>query len=301
MSRRPWYVRASVAAAAAILAAACGGGERTAPTSAAPAPLAPTAASPAAAVPAAPAAAGRWVGVVLAAQSVEVAAESTGRLQRVVIAVGDRVERGQLLAVVDTSVLQPEVLRAEAVLREAQAALVQSQALAEQAQLRYERRSGTPEIFSKEDLENALLEARSTRTAQDAARARVEQEQASLDRLRRSLAQADIRAPFAGTVALLHLTAGATVAPGTPVLRLVTPGELSIRFAVPPAELGRVRLGQTVEVTNGDGAAWPAVVSRVAPEIDVPSQRVFVEARLLRAGPELKAGLGVRVGPAAGA
>jgi hypothetical protein len=37
----------------------------------------------------------------------------------------------------------------------------------------------------------------------------------------------------------------------------------------------------------------------VAPEIDVPSQRVFVEARLLRAGPQLKAGLGVRVGPGA--
>jgi RND family efflux transporter MFP subunit len=247
--------------------------------------------------------------VVLAAGAVDVASETTGRLQRVAVTVGEKVGRGQLLAAVDTSLLQPEVLRAEAVLREARADLARMRALAEQAQLRSERRAGTPEIFSKEDLENAQLEARSTRTAQEAAEARVQQEQASLDRLRQGLAQAAIRAPFAGTVALLHLSPGASLAPGTPVLRLVTTEELLTRFAVPPAEVALTGLGETVEVAI-DGATWsravPAVVSRVAPEIDVPSQRVFLEARLLvpaapPAAPDtaLQAGQGVRVRPAA--
>ncbi len=244
---------------------------------------------------------------MLPSGTVDVAAEGTGRLQAVAVAVGDRVARGQLLARVDTALLRPDLERAEAVLREVRADLARASALADQAELRSTRRAGTPEIFSKEDLENAALEARATRTAEEAARARVEQEQAGVERLRRSLAQGDIRAPFAGTVALLHLTAGASVAPGTPVVRLVTAGELLTRFAVPPAELALTGVGRAVEVAVAADAAggWPAVVARVAPEIDMPSQRVFVEARIAApagapAGAPPPAGLAVWVRPRGG-
>lgn len=273
---------ALVLALAGLGCVACGGEAPSIPVQASPVAAAPAGAAPASAfAPSGP----RWVGVVLASNAVDVSAEGAGRLQSVTVAVGDRVARGQVLARVDTSLVQSDVERAEAVLREARADLVRATALADQAQLRSERRAGTPEIFSKEDLENAALEARATRTAQQGAEARVQQEQAGVERLRRSLAQGEIRAPFAGTVALLHLTVGASVAPGAPVIRLVTAGELLARFAVPPDELRHTAVGSRVEVetagTAAGRAAWRAVVSRVAPEIDVPSQRVFVEARLL--------------------
>lgn len=280
---------AALALAAALAWAGCGG-EAAAP----PAPVAPAAPIPAARAdaPAPPAAAPgtpRWVGVVLASNAVDVAAETSGRLRSVAVAVGDRVGPGQVLAQVDTSLLQSDLERAAAALREARADLVRATAQADQAQLRSDRRAGTPEIFSKEDLENAALEARATRTAQEAAEARVQQEQAGVERLRRGLAQGEIRAPFAGTVAQLHLTAGASVAPGAPVIRLVTAGEVLTRFAVPPDELRHTAVGRTVAVeaaadrtgsAGAAGVAWRAVVSRIAPEIDVPSQRVFVEARI---------------------
>jgi RND family efflux transporter MFP subunit len=302
MVQRSGQILALVAALAGF--AACDV-EQQAPAAPAPAPAAsapPPAAAAASPAPAVPAGS-RWIGVVLAAGSVDVAAEGSGRLQRVVVAVGDRVGRGQLLAVVDTSLLQPDLRRAEATLREARADLARLRALAEQAQLRYQRRKGTPEIFSKEDLENAELEARSTRTAEEAGEARVQQEQAGVERLRQSLAQAEIRAPFDGAIAFLHLTPGATVAPGSPVLRLATTEELLARFAVPPGEAGGLAVGETVEVTAAGGRppqVVPAVVSRIAPEVDVPSQRVFVEARLPASGPALQAGLEVEVRPGAG-
>ncbi|HYH44445.1 MAG TPA: hypothetical protein VEG34_02075, partial [Thermoanaerobaculia bacterium] len=76
---------------------------------------------------------------------------------------------------------------------------------------------------------------------------------------------------------------------------LVTAGGVLTRFAVPPDELRHTAVGRTVAVeaaadragvpgapgaTGATATAWPAVVSRIAPEIDVPSQRVFVEARI---------------------
>ncbi len=237
-----------------------------------------------------------WIGVLLPLESVDVAAQTAGRLERVTVRPGDRVRGGDLLARVDTSLAEQDLRRAEAALRVAQAELTRARTRAEQERSRFERRARASDVLSREEVDAAELDARAAEAEAAAAEARVAQETAAAGQLRKAVEQAEIRAPFDGIVALRHLDAGATVAPGTPVARVVTGGDLLARFAVPSGEIETLAVDRPVAVVTSDGSAHTAIVSHVAPELDLASQMVFVEARLGAAG-EAQAGRGVRVHP----
>jgi len=155
-------------------------------------------------------------------------------------------------------------------------------------------------LWAEEELGVMGVEARAAEAEHQASAARVEKARATVEQLRQSLKDLDIRAPFAGRVALRYLDPGAVVAPGVPIVRLVSQDALLVRFAVPPEELELVDLGDTVHVT--DAQARPvgtATVQRLSPEIDLASQRLFAEAVLNARTLETKTqgGLGVEVWP----
>jgi multidrug resistance efflux pump len=75
---------------------------------------------------------------------------------------------------------------------------------------------------------------------------------------------------------------GERVAAGHSVARLISAGELWVRFAVPSAEARRIHPGGPVRVAP-DGAgdhSRAGEIRRVAPEIDPATDMVFVEAVL---------------------
>ncbi|MEM9760920.1 MAG: efflux RND transporter periplasmic adaptor subunit [Pseudomonadota bacterium] len=242
-----------------------------------------------------------WIGVVLPLEAVDVAAQTAGRLERVSVRVGQQVDAGDPLAAVDPSTAQQAFLIAEAELRVAEAELARTSARSRQEAARLARRATTPNLWSEEELAAMDVEARAAEAEHAASAARVEKARATLEQLRQSLQELDIRAPFAGRVALRYLDPGAVVAPGAPIVRLVSQDALLVRFAVPPEELEHVHLGDTVRVT--DVQARPigtATVQRLSPEIDLAAQRLFAEAvldaRSLQTQPQ--GGLGVEVWPA---
>jgi len=60
---------------------------------------------------------------------------------------------------------------------------------------------------------------------------------------------------------------GEWVPPGSPVVSLLPPPNLKVRFFIPEARLGLVRLGQVAEVTlDGLGKVEPAVIRYLAPQ-----------------------------------
>ena len=70
-----------------------------------------------------------------------------------------------------------------------------------------------------------------------------------------------------------------------------------LRFAVPPSEAAQWKAGRPIQWRPDDSeTSYRAVVARVAPEVDVPSQMIFVEADL-EPSPVLRDGLAVRVEP----
>jgi RND family efflux transporter MFP subunit len=240
------------------------------------------------------------LGVVVARDAVDVAADVSGRLREVLVRPGDVVARGDVLARLDTREMEQDLAMARASLDAVKAEVTRTERELTEATTRYERRAAVPDTFSREELAASSLQKETAEAAHGAARAREAEQRARVTQLRDALGRTALRAPFDGTVALRYEDAGATVSPGAPVVRLITSGELLVRFAVPPEAMGSFAEGTAVEVRVENGAtAVPARVIQVAPEIDSASQMVFVEARLDgagRPGPQpLRAGLVARV------
>jgi multidrug efflux pump subunit AcrA (membrane-fusion protein) len=134
------------------------------------------------------------------------------------------------------------------------------------------------------------------RASRERARSLVAEARSRAETARARLADASLRAPFSGTVALRFKDAGSTVGPGTPIVRLVGEEGLRLRFAVPPARMGELAPGKPVEARI-DTIEKPlaAMVRQVSPALDPASGMIVVEAEL----DEAETAIGLRPGLAA--
>jgi len=222
-----------------------------------------------------------WLGVVVARESVDVTAESQGRLRAVHVAIGDRVRRGDPIATLDTSLAAQDLEMARSALRGAEADEQRAADEMAEAKARNDRRQKNPDFFSKEDLAESALQAKTAASALEAARARVAEQRARVSQLGTSLARNEVRAPFDGRVAERFADPGALVGPGTPLVRLISAGDLLVRAAVPPEEARRLTVGTpVVSSIRTLGLEIPGTIQRIAPEVDSASQMVLIEVHL---------------------
>lgn len=266
-----------------LLTGGCDRRESAAENPVPPPPAAPSAspASTPAPVPSTPPARKGWIGVLVARESVDVTAESPGRVLAVHVQIGDRVRLGDRIATLDTRVVAQDLEMARSSLRAAEAEERRSSDELAEAKARNQRRQENPDFFSKEDLAEAALQAKTAAAAYEVAQARVAEQRARIRQLEAGLSQSEVRAPFDGRVAERFADAGALVGPGTAVVRLISAGDLLVRAAVPPEEARALRVGAPVTVAvRTQGLRLPGTVERVAPEVDAASQMVLIEVRL---------------------
>jgi multidrug resistance efflux pump len=143
----------------------------------------------------------------------------TGPVREVEVELGDRVSAGDVLASLDTTIL------------EANLAATRADVAAAQAQLNYLIRQGQDEVHLQ------------------SARADIERADAAVRAAEARLGQASLRAPFDGTVAAISIAPGETA---YPELIAITLGDLSA-FVVETTDLGErqvplVRVGQAADV-----------------------------------------------------
>jgi membrane fusion protein, multidrug efflux system len=293
--------RAGAALAAALLAAwaaaACG---RMPPAAEAEVPPPALAAAREAASPGTPAGS-CYLGVLLASESVELVAEVAGRVRQVAVRPGDAVAAGALLATLTADGLRDELAIEQANLAGARSDLAAAEVEVRRAGEEHRRRLALAELVSRETIAAAAFELEAATRRRDGVVADVAAAGARLDRLQRELAGAEVRAPFAGTVAARYVDPGGAVTHGTPLVRLIGGGPLRVRFAVPPAEADRLRPGQPLTVAlESPALTRRATLERIAPEIDAASETVFAEARIAApaaAEAGLPSGALVRVSP----
>lgn len=102
-----------------------------------------------------------------------------------------------------------------------------------------------------------------------AAQAAVAAARAALEQADWTLEQKTVAAPAAGLVVDTLFRPGEMIAPGQPVVQLLPPANLKIRFFVPETLLGSVAVGDKVEL-HCDGCAAPiaATIRFIAPEAE---------------------------------
>jgi len=238
------------------------------------------------------------VGTVRAAQTSDLASQMMGNIVEVRAHEGDRVQRGQVLAVIDDSQPRAAVDRAIAAGVAAQQQLVAADSdlsLAESTLKRYqnlyERKSVSPQEFDEvKARQQAALAGR------DMAQAGQAQSQAALNQARTSLDYTRIRAPFDGVVTEKKADSGALASPGMPIFTVEDERRYRLEATVNESDLRYVRTGQQVSVAIDvlDNAGLKGKVKQIVPAAD-PASRTFLVKIELPTDTRLRSGLFGRV------
>jgi membrane fusion protein (multidrug efflux system) len=106
-----------------------------------------------------------------------------------------------------------------------------------------------------------------------------------------------LRAPFAGRAGIVTLSPGAYLSAGTAVVTLQQLDPLLVDFSVPQSELGRLQVGQHVDLTLDayPGKTFSAELSAISPKVEPNTRNVQVEATVPNHDKGLTPGMFARV------
>lgn len=218
-------------------------------------------------------------GGVFAWQESVISTELSGvRLLEVLAHVGDRVQRGQVLARFASDGLTAEVTRQEALVEEAQATLSEARANAQSAR----QLGDTSGVLSSQQITQYL-------TAEQVAQARLKAARAALALARIQLGQTEVRAPDSGVISTRLATLGTVSQGGAELFRLIRQGRLEWRAALVADLVGPIKSGQTAQLQLTNGNTIEGRVRLIGPTLD-PANRnatVYVD---LPANPDLRVG-----------
>ena len=202
-----------------------------------------------------------------------------GRIAAILVEAGDHVKKGQILARLNVSVLEPQVANLEA-------ALEQSRAEQELADAEYKRAQavGASGALSAEETQRR-------KSTSVTAAAKVRFAEAQLNEAKARLARADIRAPEDGIILTRTAEVGQTAVPGgDPLFRLSKGGEVEMRGQVAEQDLPLLNVGQEVNVRlTGTSKIYPGKIRLLGAIID-PATRLGMARIELTPDPNLRPG-----------
>lgn len=207
------------------------------------------------------------LGRVVATEEGPVAARVAGPVASISVAVGDRVAAGAPLAVLDTTRLALDRALADADVRTTEAELAAARReleLVELERARLVQLEGSA-AFSRARLDDKTKEATVAASRIEAADARLARARVMRDYRDADLADAEIRAPFGGVVIARHVSAGAHVQVGEPVVSLVDDQTTEIEADVPADRLADLAAGLAVSVEVAGGGTHPAELRAIVP------------------------------------
>ena len=208
------------------------------------------------------------IGRLVARLAGEVAARTAGPVAELHVEVGDRVETGDTIAVLDTVRLRAERDRLAAIVNQAQAQLERMTAQAALRRQELKRLEGLRDsaAFSQGRYDDARQEVIIAESAIGTADATRMSAAASLSLAQIDLSWATIQAPYPGVVTTVHTEVGAWLAVGQPVVSLLNDLDLEVEADVPSSRVGGLVEGTPIALVLDDGSEHAAVVRTVVPE-----------------------------------
>lgn len=207
----------------------------------------------------------------------KIAALVPGRIAKVLVAEGDSVKPGQVLAELENAPLRDQE-------RQAEAAVAQAKANVENAQISAQRNEGLLQrgIAARKEVEDA-------RTQLAVNQAALSQAEAALSSAKTQLARSTVRAPFAGTVVHRFIGVGDQV-DGTaaqPIVEVADIDVLELLGTVPVARLSEVRVGEQFALPD---SSQQAKVVAILPAVDPATNNGSVRIRIANPKHQLKLG-----------
>jgi len=257
-------------------------------------------------------------GRIVSPQRVTVALQGSGRVQRVAVAEGQKVEAGQLLIELDNSDSRASLAQANAATAQAQAklrqlaelgqpqavqALAQAQATALQARKALDRNRdlvarGFVSQAAVDDAQRAVDVAASQVASAQAqvksnaaggsetllAQAALSQAQAGQQLARAKLSQGQVLAPSGGVLISRSVEVGDIVQPGKALMVLAASGQMQILIQIDEKNLSKIALGQKAYGSADAFASqrFDAVVGFINPGVDATRGSVEVKLNIAK-------------------
>ena len=263
------------------------------------------------------------VGSLFPLDEVTVSSEVEGRVDQVLVDVGDHVSAGQTIVKVVQTELQltldqqraslqqararlglaengedlkdvrnaPEVKKAAADLADAEQKYLRAKTLYEQG------------LLPKQNFDEAESRHNAARAAYDLSiqavqnlRAQLAQSKAATSLAQKKVGDSMIRAPFAGQVKERSVTQGQYLKVQTPVMVIVNVDPMRVRLRVPEKMAAWVKTGQevTVSVEAYPGRTFSGKITRINPSVDQQTRAFEVEALIDNRESLLKPGFFVK-------
>lgn len=168
-----------------------------------------------------------------------VSPDEQGRIEQMMVRQGDQVKKGQLLFVLDDDLQRSDLGVAQATLANANHAF-------ERAQQLLQSKSGTQKDY-------------------DVAQALLREAQARLDAAKTRLARRRGLSPVDGLVQQVYYRAGETVPASRPIVSILPPGNVKVRFYVPEPMLARIAIDDPIRFScDGCPAGMTAKISFIS-------------------------------------
>ena len=229
------------------------------------------------------------------ATEVDIASKIAGRIDTILVKEGQFVREGEVLAKMDTRVLQEQRLEAIAQIKEAQSAVAAAQSLVNQRQAELDsvekrhmrsRSLAQRGAISAQQLDDDRAAAESARAALESAKAQVSASKAAIEAARTNIIQAqtrveaaqaterriaadiddsELKAPRDGRVQYRVAEPGEVLAAGGRVLNMVDLSDVYMTFFLPTEQAGTLKLGGEARL-----------ILDAAPDLRIPATISFV-------------------------
>jgi RND family efflux transporter MFP subunit len=238
-------------------------------------------------------------GPLVAERQADIAAERDGRIVHIAVEIGDRVQQGQVLALLDDRALRSvcDSQKARIASLHAQVNEWEAEQKSGEADLRRADIMRTEKIRSEEDWEHVKYKL--DETIAEVARYRADEAAAEADwkAANLQLEQSRIVAPFAGVVGRSSVRSAQEVKKGDVLFWITAESPLRILFTVPESAMAAFPAGAMLELTTADypSLRQSARILRVSPVVDPASGSVQVIGSVIHASPLLKPGMSMQV------
>lgn len=246
-------------------------------------------------------------GYVVARQQATVSSKVTGKVVDVFVEEGMRVEKGQVVALLDDTTEQARLALTKAQAESSRAALDEIKAALRNAMLARDRLRdlASRQLASQSSLDTAEASYDEIAARLETGRENVKVAERNIELAEDALSNMTIRAPFAGMVVSKNAQPGEMISPisagggftRTGICTIIDTDSLEIEVDVNEAYIQRVQAGQSVSATLDAYSDWriPATVIAIIPTADRQKATVKVRIGFLESDNRILRDMGAKV------
>jgi membrane fusion protein (multidrug efflux system) len=238
-------------------------------------------------------------GPLVVENQVDVAAQREGVVGKILVDIGTRVRKGQLLAELDDRQLGANREMAADKVRaiEADGKNWAAQLDIDKADLARSEAMWKADLITKEQEEHARAKVVSSKFEVEREVENAQTARDSLKSIALELEKTRIVAPFDGVVARRYVGLGQKVTIGDRLFWITEVSPMNVRFTLPQEFIGKINVGDRVSVFSSSETdkSYPAKVMLLSPVVDPSSGTIEVQARVVEPAGNLRPGMTVNV------